>query len=640
MAWSFRRRKKIAPGVHLNISKSGVSTNIGKKGASVTLGPKGSTLNIGIPGTGLYSRTKLSGTDHQEYDRTSKSELLSHSDGNVFSGCLLSWSRFLIWGLMLIGLYTGITGILYPAYPLWVTIIQFGLFIGGYFLLRTMNGESSDNFDKRPSAARVFWWTVLVLSVVWLTHAFPTYQADKEAGFPKPFIESTDSKVQDTSDDEDTAHASELPESVIMLSWAIMFTIIGVLAIINIEKRPKAEVSLPWRQASDGPDTASGFTSSVSSSQQAEQSAKEYKDERIFQNISLELGEGRLYEAAKFVVLSQRGSTSEMQRRLGMGYAKAGRTMDMLEKLGIVGPQNGAAPRVVYINSVEDLNEIFRNLSLPQKHTGEKEPKLNIDDLIGLESVKSEVKSLSNFIKMQKQREKEGLKVPEISYHCVFTGNPGTGKTTVARIVAQTYKDLGILKKGHLVETDRSGLVAEYVGQTAVKTNKIIDSALDGVLFIDEAYSLVDGGSADYGKEAIASLLKRMEDDRDRLVVILAGYTADMKRFIESNPGLQSRFNRYIEFPDYSKDELYMIFLSYLSKYEYVLSPEANKEVKETIAYAVDNKDEKFGNARFIRNFFEKVISCQANRLSGENSVSAEALRCLELSDICQAEIV
>ena len=503
-----------------------------------------------------------------------------------------------------------------------------------------MNGESSDNFDKRPSAARVIWWTVLILSVVWLTHAFPTYQADKVAGFPKPFIESTDSKVQDTSNDDDTVHMSELPESVIMLSWAILFTIVGLLAIINIEKRPKAEVSLPWRQASDSPDTVNGFTSSVSSSQQTARSAEVAKDERAFNELSKELGDERLYEAAKLVVLQQRGSASEIQRVLGTGYAKAGRILGILEEIGIVGPQNGANPRVVYINSVSDLNEFFRGLKPSKPASVEKETSLNIDDLIGLESVKSEVKSLSNFIKMQKQREKEGLKVPEISYHCVFTGNPGTGKTTLARIVAQTYKDLGILKKGHLVETDRSGLVAEYVGQTAVKTNKIIDSALDGVLFIDEAYSLVDGGSSDYGKEAIATLLKRMEDDRDRLVVILAGYTADMKRFIESNPGLQSRFNRYIEFPDYSKDELYMIFLSYLSKYEYVLSPEANKEVKETIAYAVDNKDEKFGNARFIRNFFEKVISCQANRLSGENSVSAEALRCLELSDICQAEIV
>lgn len=260
-----------------------------------------------------------------------------------------------------------------------------------------------------------------------------------------------------------------------------------------------------------------------------------------------------------------------------------------------------------------------------------------LNALIGLTSVKSEINSLTNYIKVQKMREEKGMKVSPVSLHCVFTGNPGTGKTTVARIVSEIYKELGLLQKGHLVETDRSGLVAEYVGQTAVKTNKIIDSALDGILFIDEAYSLVDGGNSDYGKEAIATLLKRMEDDRDRLVVILAGYTDDMKRFIDSNPGLQSRFNRYIEFPDYSADELFQIFESSTKKYEYSLTEEAASVLKSILNNAVEHKDKNFGNGRFVRNLFEKVIENQANRISSVSDITAESLATIEVEDIQNA---
>lgn len=261
----------------------------------------------------------------------------------------------------------------------------------------------------------------------------------------------------------------------------------------------------------------------------------------------------------------------------------------------------------------------------------------DLDKLIGLSSVKEEIHSLSNYVKVQKMREEKGMKVSPISYHCVFTGNPGTGKTTVARIVSSIYKDLGVLKKGHLVETDRSGLVAEYVGQTAVKTNKIIDSALDGILFVDEAYSLVDGGNSDYGKEAISTLLKRMEDDRDRLVVILAGYTDDMKRFIDSNPGLQSRFNRYIEFQDYSAEELYEIFELNANKYEYKLSEQASSLLKDILNKAVLEKDKSFGNGRYVRNLFEKVIENQANRLSIVPNITPESLALIEEDDIRSA---
>lgn len=256
-----------------------------------------------------------------------------------------------------------------------------------------------------------------------------------------------------------------------------------------------------------------------------------------------------------------------------------------------------------------------------------------LDGLIGLESVKQEVTALTNFIRIQNARSQKGLKASPITYHCVFTGNPGTGKTTVARILANIYKELGVVSKGHLVETDRSGLVGEYVGQTAVKTNKVIDHALGGVLFIDEAYSLL-GDEKDYGREAIATLLKRMEDDRKRLVVILAGYTNEMKAFINSNPGLQSRFSRYIEFPDYNADELYQIFLKRLKEFDYTITPEAAVALKDYFGEAVANKDENFGNARFVRNVFERTLQRQANRLSTEVNLTSEKLAEITKEDL------
>ena len=266
----------------------------------------------------------------------------------------------------------------------------------------------------------------------------------------------------------------------------------------------------------------------------------------------------------------------------------------------------------------------------------EGDPYQELDDLIGLGSVKQEVRSLANFVELQKQREAQGLKTAKVSYHLVFYGSPGTGKTTVARIVGRIYKDLGVLKKGHTVETDRGGLVAKYMGQTALKTDTVIQQALDGVLFIDESYSLVpEGGDGqDYGQEAIATLLKRMEDYRDRLVVIIAGYKDEMQRFIDSNPGLQSRFNRYIDFPDYSGAELSDIFKMYMKKNQYTLTPDAEAYLKEQFDYAVAHKDRNFGNARFARNVFEKSIQQQANRLEGKKNLNKTQLTELTVEDL------
>ena len=296
------------------------------------------------------------------------------------------------------------------------------------------------------------------------------------------------------------------------------------------------------------------------------------------------------------------------------------------------------APTEKELLGVSYLNEMLATIedaaAKQKKKRGEAETELK--SLIGLPKVKESIESLSNFIKIQQKRVEKGHKSMGLSYHCVFVGNPGTGKTTVARLLASIYKDLGVLKKGHLVEVDRSGLVGEYVGQTAVKTNRVIDSALDGVLFIDEAYTLAVGNNMDYGNEAIATLLKRMEDDRDRLVVVLAGYPHNMHQFIDSNPGLQSRFNRYIEFEDYSVKELEDIFILNVKKNDYEMSSEALIELREVLTRAVSRKDEKFGNARYVRNLFEKTIERQANRLSKTPNVSDDKLLIIESIDIIE----
>jgi len=258
---------------------------------------------------------------------------------------------------------------------------------------------------------------------------------------------------------------------------------------------------------------------------------------------------------------------------------------------------------------------------------------LELDELVGITTVKQKVKETANFARIQQMRIAQGLKSIPTSYHAVYTGNPGTGKTTVARLMGRIYKSLGVLKKGHLIECDRSALVGEYVGQTAPRTNAVIDSALDGILFIDEAYSLVKEHE-DYGQEAIETLLKRMEDDRNRMIVIVAGYPEEMERFIHSNPGLQSRFNRFIEFPDYTPQELCRIFALMCRKNALSLTPELKEKVLHHFNCLHRERGENFGNARLVRNCFEAVINGQASRLAASGMFDTRALTMLEALDL------
>lgn len=263
----------------------------------------------------------------------------------------------------------------------------------------------------------------------------------------------------------------------------------------------------------------------------------------------------------------------------------------------------------------------------------EEDPMETLDKLIGLDTIKADVKELTNFVKIQKTRKDAGLKSVPVSLHLVFTGNPGTGKTTVARIISKLYKNIGVLSKGQLVETDRSGLVAGYVGQTAIKTQELIKKAMGGVLFIDEAYALSQKDDA-FGQEAIDTILKAMEDHRDDLVVIVAGYTEPMEKFINSNPGLKSRFNKYIEFPDYTIDELMEIFDMNCKKYDYVIEDDTKQHVKELISQRKLASNGNFANAREIRNLFEEIITNQASRIAGIEDLKPEDMMKITNDDL------
>ncbi len=259
--------------------------------------------------------------------------------------------------------------------------------------------------------------------------------------------------------------------------------------------------------------------------------------------------------------------------------------------------------------------------------------KEELESYIGLGAVKKEVENLINMVQIDQKRKENGLPCTDMSLHMVFSGNPGTGKTTIARIMARIYHSLGILSKGHLVEVDRSGLVAGYVGQTATKTSKVITKALGGVLFIDEAYALNGKSDNDFGQEAIDTLLKAMEDHRDDLVVIVAGYDGLMDDFVHSNPGLESRFNRYLHFDDYTIAEMMSIFERQCQKGCYQLDEEAKKAVQLLIAER--NKDTvSFGNARGVRNLFEQILTAQCNRLADQDTLTKEDLMQITAADI------
>ncbi|MBQ1976604.1 MAG: AAA family ATPase [Clostridia bacterium] len=319
-----------------------------------------------------------------------------------------------------------------------------------------------------------------------------------------------------------------------------------------------------------------------------------------------------------------RSMTENNMRRIGTDFWGNGRADKPAAKIGD-SPEK-TAPQT------ETKTEVPTEEKIP--------PKENIEDLkkelssyIGLSTVKAEVENLINMATVYGMRREHGLPTADMSLHMVFSGNPGTGKTMIAHFMARVYHSLGILSKGQLIEVDRSGLVAGYVGQTAIKTSKVLEKAKGGVLFIDEAYTLTSKEGNDFGYEAVDTILKAMEDNREDLVVIVAGYIDRMEGFIDSNPGLQSRFNKYLHFADYSAEEMTDIFLMQCEKNCYTPDKDAVEAIREYLRMASEEAGE-FGNARGVRNVFEKVLSAQANRLAAAKEITREELMHLTKEDV------
>lgn len=637
MGFRFQRRIRIAPGVSLNLGKTGASVSVGPRGAKMTFGKRGVKSSVGIPGTGMRYETPYSG-----------SRRVTPDDG----GGALSV-------LVVLAIVSGLVA--YLGYQIYKADSRSNvgpvMILGGaalsivFFLFSLVFSGPSDPSPKSYSSIRASSpdssWNRYLRELANASQAF--YDFVREVNRSTrcrnilkglPGLDCVDGGTFSVNprlgllvfcDIRDCFRELGHPLDQLQNLEGIGFCMLVCLLVSKgfdvsrfFDRKTQLELS----------KIVGNVVKDVTAEMDIAGHEEEFRFSVIFGVANGESDLVQRYSSLMYrwasLIAKADGVVSEEESEVLAAI------MDMPQRSGgHVVVKDASVPKSIGAMPVlQDQDGSERAEQRRNSKAQLKEVLASLDALVGLGPVKLEVKKLANFIEIQSKRVRSGLKAAPISYHCIFTGNPGTGKTTVARILADIYREMGVVKKGHLVETDRSGLVGEYVGQTAVKTNKIIDSALDGVLFIDEAYMLVQGGERDYGREAIATLLKRMEDDRDRLVVILAGYTDEMKQFVDSNPGLQSRFSRNIEFPDYTASELAEIFLIRAEKSQYTCDSDVRASIVQIMERAVINKDRNFGNARYVRNLFENAIQRQAVRLSTVAPLTTEMLSELTLHDL------